>query len=374
MLYLAHLRHNIGGLDKALRSLPSGNNNMDAGGPFPQNAEDLLLADKAQTAQIGKLVLNNEPVSARGDDPRGLAPRGAGGFPVRLQILSGKNEPQAEAFKIKEPLAGGEEGLSRRRVAFYKLENAALPAPAQSAEDLTQSGRGFAFSVSGKNKEESHQLFLFPRVKYSNANSPRARRVSSVSIVSLPWGLLSNSKFENYRRILTTEDTENTEEERERRREEIEKRRKDGPLPFFFSHFSFLIRFSFLRVTPGPPWFLFLKELPEPTINQILTYGIVRDMAEFLEALMVICFGVSWPASLVKAWRVRTAKGKSILFLLFVEMGYICGISAKIVSGNITYVFVFYALNSVFVATDIALYFRNRALDKARQNGESAER
>ena len=97
-------------------------------------------------------------------------------------------------------------------------------------------------------------------------------------------------------------------------------------------------------------------------------------MAEFLEALMVICFGISWPASLAKSWRVRTAKGKSILFLLFVELGYFAGILAKIVSGNITYVFVFYVLNAVFVATDISLYFRNRALDKSRQDGESQER
>ena len=89
---------------------------------------------------------------------------------------------------------------------------------------------------------------------------------------------------------------------------------------------------------------------------------------------MVICFGISWPASLAKSWRVRTAKGKSILFLLFVELGYFAGILAKIVSGNITYVFVFYVLNAVFVATDIVLYFRNRALDKSRRDEESLAR
>ena len=94
-------------------------------------------------------------------------------------------------------------------------------------------------------------------------------------------------------------------------------------------------------------------------------------MAEFLEALMVICFGLSWPASLLKSWKVRTTKGKSLMFLLCIETGYICGILAKVISGNISYVVVFYVMNSIFVAADIALYFRNRALDSARQNKES---
>jgi hypothetical protein len=91
-------------------------------------------------------------------------------------------------------------------------------------------------------------------------------------------------------------------------------------------------------------------------------------MAEILEALMVICFGISWPANIIKAWRVRTAKGKSLVFLFFVESGYLCGILAKIVSWNITYVFLFYLLNFTLVAADIFLYFRNRRLDRERNS------
>jgi len=88
-------------------------------------------------------------------------------------------------------------------------------------------------------------------------------------------------------------------------------------------------------------------------------------MAEFFEACMIICFGFSWPTSLVKSWRARTAKGKSLLFLLFVWIGYICGISAKLIAWNISYVFPFYVFNFIMVGTDICLYFRNRAMDKA---------
>jgi len=80
--------------------------------------------------------------------------------------------------------------------------------------------------------------------------------------------------------------------------------------------------------------------------------------------VMVICFGLSWPLSIVRSWRARTAKGKSIFFLSAIEFGYAAGICAKLVSGRMTYVFVFYCLNFVLVGMDIALYVRNARLDK----------
>ncbi len=87
-------------------------------------------------------------------------------------------------------------------------------------------------------------------------------------------------------------------------------------------------------------------------------------MPEFLEALMVIAFGISWPMNIVKSVRARTAKGKSFLFLLFIWLGYVAGIASKLISGNITYVFFFYVLNLLMVSLDMILYFRNRRLDK----------
>ncbi len=95
-------------------------------------------------------------------------------------------------------------------------------------------------------------------------------------------------------------------------------------------------------------------------------------MAEILEAAMVILFGVSWPTSIIKSYRARTAKGKSLLFLCFIFFGYVCGIVAKIIAGNITYVFAFYVLNLLMVGADIALYFRNRKLDRAKNDPEAA--
>ena len=92
-------------------------------------------------------------------------------------------------------------------------------------------------------------------------------------------------------------------------------------------------------------------------------------MSQIFETLMLIFFGLSWPTNIIKSYKVRTTRGKSILFLFFILIGYCCGIAAKIVSGNINYVCAFYAINSIMVIVDIFLYFRNRALD--RQNSGS---
>lgn len=89
--------------------------------------------------------------------------------------------------------------------------------------------------------------------------------------------------------------------------------------------------------------------------------------ASTLEAIMVICFGVSWPVSILKSLKAKTAKGKSIFFLGLIFIGYICGIASKLVSQNITYVVIFYVINLVMVGFDIVLYFRNLRYDRVIQ-------
>lgn len=95
-------------------------------------------------------------------------------------------------------------------------------------------------------------------------------------------------------------------------------------------------------------------------------------MSELFEAFMVICFGMSWPVSIVKSIRSKTVKGKSLIFILFVATGYLCGITSKLVSGTITYVFIFYVINFCMVSFDIGLYFRNRKLDRLREKDANA--
>ena len=89
------------------------------------------------------------------------------------------------------------------------------------------------------------------------------------------------------------------------------------------------------------------------------------EMATIFEMIMLICFGLSWPISIHKSWKSRTTKGKSLTFEVFILIGYLAGIMGKILANNITYVVIFYAINSLMVSFDICLYFRNRKIDQA---------
>jgi len=55
-------------------------------------------------------------------------------------------------------------------------------------------------------------------------------------------------------------------------------------------------------------------------------------MAEILEIIMIVSFGASWPVNVVKSYKARTIKGKSLLFLCFIFFGYIAGIASKLVN------------------------------------------
>ncbi len=92
-------------------------------------------------------------------------------------------------------------------------------------------------------------------------------------------------------------------------------------------------------------------------------------MPEILEITMLICFGFSWPLNVIKSYKARTAKGKSLPFLLLIIAGYIAGIASKFVNpafdfGAKWYVLFFYFLNLIMVSLDVVMYFRNRRLDK----------
>ena len=93
-------------------------------------------------------------------------------------------------------------------------------------------------------------------------------------------------------------------------------------------------------------------------------------MAEILEIIMLVSFGASWPLNVIKSYRARTTKGKSLPFLCLILFGYIAGMASKFVNPTFDfaakwYVLFFYALNFVMVFVDFLLYFRNRKLDKA---------
>lgn len=87
-------------------------------------------------------------------------------------------------------------------------------------------------------------------------------------------------------------------------------------------------------------------------------------MESIFETIMLICFGFSWPMNLIKAYKARTAKSTSLPFILLIITGYVAGITAKLVTGQINYVLVAYILNLVIVLMNLAVYFRNLSLDK----------
>ncbi len=87
-------------------------------------------------------------------------------------------------------------------------------------------------------------------------------------------------------------------------------------------------------------------------------------MSQLFEAFMIMCFGISWPLSILKSIKSKTAKGKSLMFMLFILAGYGFGIMSKLIDGNITYVLPLYILNFVMVAVDVTLYFRNLSYDR----------
>ena len=108
-------------------------------------------------------------------------------------------------------------------------------------------------------------------------------------------------------------------------------------------------------------------------------------IANVMEALMVICFGLSWPLNISKAWKARTTKGTSLQFYFCIWSGYIFAIIGKLltvyyyinVAGTAQtwtevvkwYVMFFYVLNTVMVSGGILIYFRNARLDKKKLAG-----
>ena len=94
-------------------------------------------------------------------------------------------------------------------------------------------------------------------------------------------------------------------------------------------------------------------------------------MAELFEIIMVVSFGASWPMNVMKSYKARTTKGKSLGFLCLILFGYVAGITSKLINESYMasfsekwYVLLFYFLNLLMVGADIIIYFRNKRIDK----------
>ena len=81
---------------------------------------------------------------------------------------------------------------------------------------------------------------------------------------------------------------------------------------------------------------------------------------------MLICFGISWPINVMKSYRMKTAKGKSLPFLIAIVVGYLLGITHKLLYSR-DIVLAMYIINLCMVSADLVLYFINRRYDKQRE-------
>ncbi len=90
----------------------------------------------------------------------------------------------------------------------------------------------------------------------------------------------------------------------------------------------------------------------------------VQNMSSIFETIMLICFGLSWPINVIKAYQARTAKSTSLPFILLILAGYVAGIIAKLITHQVNYVLLVYLLNLAIVLLNIVVYFRNAVLDK----------
>ena len=92
------------------------------------------------------------------------------------------------------------------------------------------------------------------------------------------------------------------------------------------------------------------------------------DIVQLCEIGMLVAFGFSCPFNIVKSWRSRTAKGKSVLFEFVVIFGYLVGLLGKCITfsrtGVLPWATWFYIADIAMVLIDVILYFRNTALDR----------
>jgi len=78
------------------------------------------------------------------------------------------------------------------------------------------------------------------------------------------------------------------------------------------------------------------------------------------ETIMLVCFGFSWPMSIAKALRTKVVRGKSPFFLALILVGYVAGMTHKVLYAPGDPVVWLYAVNFLLVATDLSLYIAYR--------------
>ena len=82
------------------------------------------------------------------------------------------------------------------------------------------------------------------------------------------------------------------------------------------------------------------------------------------EAIMLFCFGASWPFAVLKTYQSKRVEGKSASSLILILIGYVAGIVHKLLH-NVNWVILLYAANAILVLTDLLLLMYYRRLANA---------
>lgn len=100
------------------------------------------------------------------------------------------------------------------------------------------------------------------------------------------------------------------------------------------------------------------------------------SLSVICEITMIVLFGASWPFNIVRAYKSKTTKGTSLVFLFLIEIGYTVGILSKLfayISSGVSYwttlriiAFTAYIINFIMLFIAIIIYFRNRKIDESR--------
>jgi len=80
------------------------------------------------------------------------------------------------------------------------------------------------------------------------------------------------------------------------------------------------------------------------------------------ELTMLVCFGVSWPFSVYKSFKSHSTRGKSLVFLMAIWVGYVAGIAHKLIYSRDAILWV-YVFNLTMVSLDLFLFMVNRAAE-----------
>jgi hypothetical protein len=88
------------------------------------------------------------------------------------------------------------------------------------------------------------------------------------------------------------------------------------------------------------------------------------------EAVMLICFGFSWPMAIWKTFKAKNPAGKSVVFAWLIIIGYAAGIIHKCCHSK-DLVLWLYVLNLLMVATDLTLVYYYRYKNSRANKVES---